>query len=895
MDGLSVLICSGDRGWRRDLAATLAGTHHVVEKDTHPKYADLCVHKDQHPPDIVVWHFNILEPASQSAYSDIRRWAPGTKFVVVNTLGALPPHAKVSLPTPEPCALLDHTHPPSEVAEAIADAASKCWWTELSHLEVPACELSVNGRILRANSCMVQEFGPLVDSPYFRVVVEGVELEGAADPGLPSVHPVQRAKTTTGASADFVQTKHGQVQMVCVPNLMADGSLGTITLLIPDTRRRAKVFDFAHEGRSQDIEGIYDYVAECAFKLGFKRARLYRFDQERREFRGVASRGFTDHKKRSYFERDFRIPVDLDLPSSDILRGRLPSVCIHDPDGRHVEKSSRFVRVYTHRKRRAFVRLLELEGANRWIEAPLVVPGTDQVIGKIVADKGQESDCLSVRDALDLGCLGMMAAGAIYACQEAEQKQALIRHSTVLKDIHDLLPRIAFEQDEKAFYRVVASILSCEPGLRWEQVMLFVADPSGLRQATCAMALGGHPEDMRRELRSKRWTLQDYVNDALSHPVPDDDYLYDSWVDPGKKESQVLRFGERAPVMGPLAELLARPTGERYREIVVSGDPWCQEINEEVPDTFKGRRIYAYPLTKSYALGTEMDATVAATQPVGLAVIGMVSEAREADNHSLVFTRVVLDLLGPLIAQRWTNQRMQGMFGALYSFHHCPLSKSWEAFKAAADEWSGKPDDDDLRLAYENQLAAHDDQVRQIHFAQSTIENLGRVSGREVEVARYLRDYRATWETEWDGIHSDCELNLKIADIPEDLPLDCHPVVFSDAMTCLVRNAVEAAARRGRDSVSVEIVVADFAGSNDFVEILVSDDAGGVDEETVPFLFVKGERPQTGGLGRGLALARAGLLMYSGDLQYVRESPPAHTTFRVVLRKRHVRVRAEAE
>lgn len=893
MDSLSVLVCSREREWRRDVVASLAGTHQIIEKEEDPEYVDLCVHEEQHPPDIVVWQLNLLEAKSRSAYTQISRWARGTKFVLVGASEIGFAYAQASPPIPQPCALLDYSSSPSEVAEAIAAVTLDCWWTELSLLEVPACELSINGRILRANICMRQEFGPLADNPYFRVVVEGVDMEGAADLAFPAVHPVEKAKTTKRACADFVQTKHGQVQMVCVPNLLRDGSLETISVLMPDTRRRAKVFDFAHEPKARTIRAIHHYVAECVVNLGFKRARLYRFDEERRLLRGVASRGFRDAKKRRYFETRFRMPVDLDEPSSDILRQRLPSLCIYDPDERHVDEASRFVRVYRRRKRRrAFVRLLELEGANRWIEAPLVVPGTDQVVGKIVADKGEESDCLSVRDALDLGCLGMMAAGAIYACQEAEQKQELSRHSTVLKEIHDLLPRIAFEQNEKGFYRVIASILSCESGLRWERVMLFVADPSGLRQARCVMALGAPPEDVRQQLPAKYWTLQHYVDDALEHPVPEDDYLYETWVAFDPKECQLLRFDDGPTAGGPLAELLARPTDRRYREIVVSENAWCQKINEQVPDTFKGERIYAYPLTKSYALGMEMDDTVAATQPVGVAVVGMVSEGGEADNHTLVFTRVVLDLLGPLIAQRWTNQRMQGMFGALYSFHHCPLNRTWETLKAAADEWSRKPDDDDLRLAYESQLAAHDEQVRQIHFAQSTIENLGRVSDRELDLAGCLSEYRPKWESEWDGQRGRCQLRLKIRDIPEDLRLDCHPVVFCDAATCLVRNAAEAATRRGRSSVSVEITADDFAESPDFVEIVVSDDAGGVEESMTPFLFVKGASSRREGLGRGLALARAGLLMYNGDLQYAPDRGAGRATFRILLRKRRARVRA---
>ena len=891
MHSLNVLVCSRDQVWRNGVAAALGETCHVVQKDGDPQYADLSMDEPAHPPDIVVWHLDLSDPSGRSLYRGIREWAPGTKFIL-QAADLSPAETQACSLEPEPAALLDPSSPLSEVVRTVNRVAPQCWWTELSQLEVPACEVSPGGRILRANPSMLREFGPLGDSPYFRLVIEGTSMGDLGLPGFAAAHPIQRAIDTRSARCDFVETKHGEVQLVCVPRLMGDGSISSISVLMPDTGRRARVLDFAHAPKAQDLEGIHAYVVECAFKLGFKRVRLYRFDSERGLFLGAEAKGFRDPKKYRYFKTRFRMPVRLDLPSRDILRDRLPAVCIHDPRKEHVDKASRLVRVYTEPRPRAYSRLLEHEGANRWIEAPLVVPGTDEVIGRIDADNGAQSDELCVRDALDLGCLAMMAAGAIYAFQETEQKSALTRHSAILKEVHELLPTIAFERNEKAFYRMIAAILSCDPGLGWEQVMLFVADSAGLKQAKCVMALGGHSESMREYLRLTRWNLRDYVNHAQNHREPKGDYLYDSWVALGdKEECQVVRFGEGAAAGGPLAELLAGPTDERWREIVVSENDWCRRVIEAIPDTFNGKRIFAFPLTKSFALDMEVHATLAATQPVGIVVVGMVTEGREVEAHRLVFTRVVLDLLGPLIAQRWTNQRMEGMFGALFSFYHCPLSKSWEDFKAAADEWSRDPEDVDLRLEYEERVKEHDKYVEQIQFAQSTIENLGGVGKRDLDVARYFDEHVVKWKEEWDGTHGTSELQVKLMVGPDDLLVECHPVVFHDAMTCLVRNAAEAAKRRNHRDVTVEVSVGEFAGSGDFLEILVTDDAGGVDPEAIPFLFVKGVSHPPGGSGRGLALARAGLLMYSGDLHYVPDARVGGATFRVVLRRRCPRVR----
>lgn len=55
------------------------------------------------------------------------------------------------------------------------------------------------------------------------------------------------------------------------------------------------------------------------------------------------------------------------------------------------------------------------------------------------------------------------------------------------------------------------------------------------------------------------------------------------------------------------------------------------------------------------------------------------------------------------------------------------------------------------------------------------------------------------------------------------------------------------------------------------VAIRVDDDAGGVDSEIAPYLFIKGVTIRFGETGRGLALVRAPLLMYSRDLKHVQQ------------------------
>jgi ActR/RegA family two-component response regulator len=367
-----------------------------------------------------------------------------------------------------------------------------------------------------------------------------------------------------------------------------------------------------------------------------------------------------------------------DAPSRDILETRLASLCVHDPDGKHVNKACTLVRVYTGQPHRNYEQELELQGANRWVEAPLVVPGTNEVIGKIVVDNGVHSDVLNVRDALDVGFLAMMAAGAIYAFQMAEERRALIRNAELLNEIYSFLPRVVLERNDQRFYRVIAALLSCDPGLQWEQVLLFIADSTGLMQAECAMALGGIDPSVRERIKRACTRLRDYVDLALNEVRgPQGDALFERWVEFGSEE-QRINFGSDVQDRGAIAEALGRPTELPWREIDVTEDPWCRKLNAD-DQFFLGKRVFAFPLTRSFAVDSAIDTQSTPTQPVGVAVVGMITEGREVEEQRLVFTRVVLDLFGPLIAQRWTNQRMSGLYGSLYRINHADLVSTWNA------------------------------------------------------------------------------------------------------------------------------------------------------------------------------------------------------------------------
>ena len=301
--------------------------------------------------------------------------------------------------------------------------------------------------------------------------------------------------------------------------------------------------------------------------------------------------------------------------------------------------------------------------------------------------------------------------------------------------------------------------------------------------------------------------------------------------------------------------------------------------------------MFAFPLTPSFAADMAFDAQSAPTQPVGVAVVGMLTEGRKVEEQQLVFTRVVLDLFGPLIAQRWTNQRMSGLYGNIYRVNHSDLTNTWNALKSLILKLLESCEDDDLYAATKDQIAKHRRQVAQIAAAREAIRRVEEQTRETVNLRDLLDERSPAWQEEWPGCQDQCQLSLDYSEVPPDLRLDCGALTLATTFTCLLRNAVEAASFALREGIRtnpmahVTVRVANLDDTQDYFSIRVEDDAGGVDESTVPFLFVKGKAGPAGGGGTGLALARAGLLTSQADLQYVGGSDDHGAIFGILLRR----------
>jgi hypothetical protein len=571
------------------------------------------------------------------------------------------------------------------------------------------------------------------------------------------------------------------------------------------------------------------------------------------------------------------------------MRYGLPVLCVIDPSDTREGRRSNLVRVYS---RRDYVDELELEGANRWIEAPLVVPGcggsATPILGKLVVDRKTDSDQLTIRDALDVGHLALMAAGAIHAYNKMRQEAKLLVKSKFLTDLLDVLPLFAFEKDDKKFYRAIAAILSCHLGLGWPQVMLFIVDSSGLKQASCEMALGGTGEpqqdQLRRHLETSFRSLREYVEDALQKPVPNDS-LYQAWISDPEKH-RIISFARPSPRDGPVAELLALRSTDPWRKIVVADDPWCKEINQGIPRTFLGKEVFAFPLTKSFALDVEFDIEAAPTQPVGVALVGPLAETGGREPPDPQLTRVTLDLLGALIAQRWTSRRIRGMFGVLNIVNHKVLTDSWDRVKHHAEELRNFPHDDDRYYYFQMAAKAHATLLERIKVARTTLKNLQRPFEYDLDFAEFLDEHERWWKWAWGGDQAKPRLCLDAQRPEAPIAVPCDPLILYDVLTCLIQNAVQVAGDQDKDEVQVVISARQFVDRHhDLVEITVEDNAGGVKSEDEPYLFVRGYSGRLGGTGQGLALARTELLMYSGDLKYVPSGARGHAMFQILFHR----------
>jgi hypothetical protein len=484
----------------------------------------------------------------------------------------------------------------------------------------------------------------------------------------------------------------------------------------------------------------------------------------------------------------------------------------------------------------------------------------------------------------------MLGAGTILAFRESEQEAKLLEKKKFLTELLEVLPLFAFEKEDRKFYRAIVAILSCHAGLKWNQVMLFLVDDSELKQASCEMALGGRGEKTQDELRlllpNVLRSLRDVVQNAIDAPLPErEDSLYRAWV-ANEGEHRRIPFG-RGEDHTPIVQWLAHGTNAPWHIISVKDDPWCQKHNStmERAGSFLGPTLLAYPLSKSFALDMQWGQESEHPQTVGVALVGPFNGGDSPDKE---LTRVTLDLLGALIAQRWTSKRLRGMFGVLSPLYHSKLRESWKAVKDAYEESLIRPESDPHKKAAEAAAEVHEQIVERVEIARAALKNFDLYSEDKVDFRSFLVENEPKWISEWGHPKANPRLIVEVAGTTEkSIPVPCDRLILSDVFRTLLQNAVKAAGKHHHPEVTVLIRARVFPHKGiPCVEITIEDDAGGVDVEMEPFLFVKGASDDPNGSGDGLALVRTELLMYNGDLQYI---PPRErgvgATFQILFRR----------
>lgn len=866
MERPRVLIRSNDETFRTQLKIKIDAKFVVSECRLGEPVGDNAEFTPQ--PDIVVIRFENGD-SSTHLTKETTRWPSGTCFVVVGVVNPVTILGR----RPMVCYAVQN----EEVISAIDEAAAKCWAGEFNASFGPCCQLNAAGQVLRANDAMKSLYGTDILGVFFRHVVEKTRSQV-----FPVDHPIRQCREQGIAVQDLVTCSSSILQLVCLPDREVSGPSGTVTVLISDIGRRKQVFDSASVPRIGSLTELNEYILKCATDLGYSRTRLYLFSADGNELVGTACTGY-DLQRAEWF---LRFNAHVDITSTDTIRLRIPVLCIHDPKGECVGIRSELVRV--NQDPPNFQKELGMTGVHRWIDAPLIVPGggstESKLLGRLVVDREEESDQLTLQDALDVGLLAMTAAGALHTFQEQEHAAWLVRRKTrFLTELLEVLPLFATEPDDTKFYRCIAVILSCHVGLRWDRVMLFLVDSAGLKQASCVMALGGVTNRMSFSM------LRHYVEDALTHPKPDDN-LYEQWVsDLG--EHKTISFGTHAP-SNPIADLLALNSTSRWTTIDVNREPWCQTVNEQFPGTFIGSRLLAFPLTKSFALDVEFGIDSERTQPVGVALVGKDFDSA-TDSPDCTLTRTTLDLVGAMIAQRWTTRRIRGTLGALSTVHHSGLKDSWVDVMRAMDEWSTAHDDEQRKASYLKARDAHDEMVQHIQITKTTMaRTLRQYSDSEVDIFEFFAVNAQSWLREWGKRRGLANLQLELNINPEPRKLRCEPFVLRDALTCLIENSVAVATERELSSVTVQISTKNRQQYPDYeiFEIDVADNAGGIAPVFESLLFVKGASMRQRGTGYGLALARTQLLMHSGDLRYLGQHGLGGAHFQIVFFRRNVDV-----
>jgi len=312
----------------------------------------------------------------------------------------------------------------------VKHAQQAAWWSGVNQFDIPALLVEFEGRkawIIRANAAARCRWDGLDGASYRKVV------EGAHTCELPDGHPLLDTWIRKeGISRYHEYPAAGRsstgVFLVSTPIVGPRNEIRAVAVLFIEMARWKQIFENGTKLLAYTtLESLYGAIVTEAKALGFGRVRLYSYDPATAELVGVASEGMA-----SPFSEDFigfRFPIEADEPSKDTKDRQSPRVCIYDGDEN--PSSPCLVDLEHHYPGRPrFERELDKVGVNRWIDVPLLLPGSPtepsgSFWGKLSIDnKGVNTKPLDAREAADLALFASIAAGAIHSvCQRVRQEE----------------------------------------------------------------------------------------------------------------------------------------------------------------------------------------------------------------------------------------------------------------------------------------------------------------------------------------------------------------------------------------------------------------------------------------------------------------------------------------
>lgn len=497
---------------------------------------------------------------------------------------------------------------------------------------------------------------------------------------------------------------------------------------------------------------------------------------------------------------------------------------------------------------------------------------------------------------------------------------------TVLPEAMNALSELAALplDDDQAFFAGLATLLSAHNGLLWNRVLIFNCENDALNSAELCYALGGlaHDQVGHRALQKKlaedaRYKdLRTLVRERIREQRPYwfgpggqvlHDHLYELYVERPRAAREPIRFnygpdaplGTPPPAAGecdnahPLRWLLTldyatMPALPNPLPIPINNGVHCQwvlDMKSQHPGLFDSdRTIYAFLLRCAYDL---------AADPLGVVLVDIQQHPSDLPRkHMIEATAVLLGLVSDLLASRHQLRRLRGWHKALPAvFHRRDLYDIWNDFQKATGATTLNRDAARLQsaeliqpytaslLEFVRHLEGEPEKVKDIiGLILEMHDKLGHIyteQGQSLirDLGEWLKDFCAGNCSKTVHIHSE-------VDAAEHLSLGCDPMVLRDALKCLFENSVEAVQKGapGRDvriTVRAELRPASCANFGTMLHLLVSDNGAGVDPGERPYVFIQGHsgaRPPRH-KGRGLAIVKAQLTAYHGDLVLV-DSPP---------------------